>query len=284
MPLDIPQTKPETLEQAIAQSAFYVRTAIEWYQPKAIVTMVSGGNDSAACHALALELGLPVTMSIHGRTGCGLRATQQHVERHYGSDVPLLIADAGTAYEDYVLRKGFFGKGRAAHAFAYRILKAEPFRKTISAEIRKGKQRVPVLLLNGAFKAESAHRNATLPRAKQDPGSPMNIWFNLIHDWSPEIRDEYLASRNVPLNPVSRALCRSGECMCGTMQSDAERIEAASFDPEWGAWIDGLENEARRLHGFGWGQNLKRRVRAQPDLFMPMCTSCSARDQQEGEI
>lgn len=267
---------PTTLAEAISQSSMYVRTAIEWFQPDHIVTMVSGGNDSAACHALAIELGLPVTMTIHGRTGCGLQATTDFVCANYGTDAPLLIADAGTAYEDYVLRKGFFGRGVSAHGFAYRILKAEPFRKVVSSELRKGKRGVSVLLLNGAFRAESANRKANLSRARKDPGAPQNVWFNLIHDWTPELRDEYLRTRNVPINPVAKALCRSGECMCGTMQTDAQRIEAAALDPVWGNWLDSLEAEARKRHGIGWGESMKKPTKNQPDLFMPMCVDCSA--------
>lgn len=269
--------QPQTLAEAIAQSAFYAQTAIEWFAPTHIVTMVSGGNDSAACHALAVELGLPITMTIHGHTGCGLKGTRQFVEANYGTDAPLIIADAGNAYENYVLRKGFFGKGRDAHGFAYRILKADPFRKVVSSELRKGKRNIRVMLLNGAFKAESDHRAATLNRARSDPGAPMNTWFNLIHDWTPELRDEYLLTRSVPLNPVAKALCRSGECMCGTMQTDVERIEAAAFDPEWGRWLSDLEAEARRLHGFGWGQTAPKPNKNQPDLFMPMCVDCGSR-------
>lgn len=273
--------RPETLDQAIAQSAFYVRTAIEWYNPKHIVTMVSGGNDSACTHALAVELGLPITMSIHGRTGCGLQATTDFVTSNYGIDAPLEVADAGTAYEEYVMRKGFFGKGVDAHGFAYRVLKAQPFRKVVSEHLRKGKRSVPVLLLNGAFKAESQNRAANLRRARSDPGAPQNIWFNLIHDWTPELRDEYLASRNVPINPVAKALCRSGECMCGTMQTQAERLEAAAFDPAWGKWMDELDAEARRLHGFGWGQSAPRTDKSQLDLFMPMCVGCGKQETTE---
>jgi hypothetical protein len=58
------------------------------------------------------------------------------------------------------------------------------------------------------------------------------------------------------------------------MQTDAERIEAAAFDPAWGKRLDDLEAEARRLHGFGWGENSPKRKANQPDLFMPMCVGC----------
>jgi 3'-phosphoadenosine 5'-phosphosulfate sulfotransferase (PAPS reductase)/FAD synthetase len=266
--------KPETLDEAIAQSAFYARNAIELFSPKHVVTMVSGGNDSAACHHLAIELGLPVTMTIHGRTGCGLQGTTDFVAANYGTDAPLEIADAGKAYEEYVMRKGFFGKGVDAHGFAYRILKAGPFRKLVSASLRKGKTGVRVMMLNGAFAAESANRKANLKRGRIDPGAQGNMWFNLIHDWTPEIRDEYLLTRGVKLNPVAQALCRSGECMCGTMQTDAERIEAAAFDPAWGRWLTELENAVIEKHGFGWGKPAPNVNKNRPDLFMPMCVDC----------
>lgn len=270
----IPQGTPETLDQAVAQSAFYADKAMEWFQPTHVVTMVSGGNDSAACHHLAIELGLPVTLTIHGRTGCGLQGTTDFVCENYGFDAPLEVADAGDAYEEYVLRKGFFGKGNDAHGMAYHVLKATPFRKTVSKHLRKGKRSVRVLLLNGAFKAESENRAANLRQSRSDPAAPMNQWFNLIHDWTPELRDEYLVSRGVKINPVAKALCRSGECMCGTMQTQAERIEAAAFDPEWGKRMDDLDAEARRLHGFGWGEASPKKQRNQMDLFMPMCVGC----------
>lgn len=270
-------TMSAKIEEAVASAADRARMAMDIFAPHHVVTMVSGGRDSAACHALAVEIGLPVTLTIHGRTGCGLRATQDHVEAHYGRDAGLIIADAGTAYEDYVLRKGFFGKGVAAHGFAYRILKAQPFRKVVSAELRKGKTGVRVMMLNGARKDESDNRAANLRRARPDPAATSNVWFNLIHDWTAEIRDAYLASRNIPISPVARALCKSGECMCGTMQSAAQRLEAAAFDPEWGQWLTDLDAEARRLHGFGWGEVMPTgKPPAIADLFMPMCVDCGA--------
>lgn len=270
----LPPQDPKTLDEAIAQSAFYASLAMELYSPKYVVTLVSGGNDSAACHALAVELGLPITATIHGHTGCGLKGTTHFVQANYGTDAPLIIADAGTSYEEYVLRKGFFGKGRDAHSYAYRVLKAQPFRSVVSSELRKGQRGVRVLLLTGAYKAESENRKKNMARGRIDPGAQSNIYFNLIHDWTPELRDEYLATRNIPLNPVARALCRSGECMCGTMQSPEERIEAAAYDPEWGAWLDDLEAEALHLHKFGWGENKPKPDKAQPNLFMPMCEGC----------
>lgn len=261
----------------VADSAAILRAAVDQYQPTHIVSMVSGGTDSAACHAVAEEIGVKVNLIMHGRTGCGIKQTQDHVEAYYGAKSPeLVIADAGNAYEDYVLRKGFFGKGIDAHGFAYRVLKATPFRKAISSNIRHGKRDVRVLLLNGARKDESENRKKRLQVTRQDPASPGNIWVNLIHNWTADDKAEYLESRAIPINPVAKALCRSGECMCGTMQTGLERAEAAAIYPEWGAWISRLEAEAKRLHGFGWGVTApKKPDPRQIDMFQPMCSDCT---------
>lgn len=237
--------------------------------------MVSGGKDSAASDQVARELGVKIDAVIHGNTRCGIPETSQFVRDTYGTMGEFIEADAGTAYEDYVLRKGFFGKGIAAHGFAYRILKADPIRREISRHFRKRRKGIRVMLLNGARKDESENRQKHLKVWRQDPSRPNNIWVNLIHNWSQDDRDDYLADRCVKINPVAKALCRSGECMCGTMQTKAERMEAAVLYPAWGKWLSELEREALRLHGFGWGDQFPRkRDDSQADLFQPMCKDC----------
>lgn len=259
----------------LAASSHILAEAVERFRPTHIVSMVSGGKDSAASDQVARELGADISFVIHGNTRCGIPETTEFVRAIYGQLGAYVEADAGTAYEDYVLRKGFFGKGIGAHGFAYRVLKATPFRKAISKEIRQGKRDVRVLLLNGARKDESENRQKHMDVFRQDPASPGNIWVNLIHDWSQDDRDSYLDSRRTPINPVAKALCRSGECMCGTMQTRAERAEAAVIYPRWGKWLADLEREARSLHGFGWGETFPRqRAENQGDLFQPMCKDC----------
>lgn len=269
----------DLIDAAVTSSAEVVRDAVEAVSPDYTVAMVSGGQDSAATFAVAQELGLKIDLIIHGNTRTGIQATSRFVGDYYGAIGPdLAVADAGTAYEDYVLRKGFFGKGISAHAFAYRVLKATPFRKVLSSQIRQRRRGVKIMLLNGARKDESANRQAHLQVMRADPAAPGNVWVNLVHHWSQDARDAYLSDRAIPINPVSKALCRSGECMCGTMQTAAERVEAAAIYPEWGRWIDGLDREARALHGYGWGEAFpRRRPTSQGDLFQPACTGCTRR-------
>ncbi len=270
----------------LAESRAIIERAISGFSPTHIVSMVSGGKDSACSHAVAVELGLKIDLVIHGNTRCGIPETTQWVESTHGPGaIPLVIADAGTAYEDYVLRKGFFGKGIDAHSFAYRILKATAFRKAVSREIRQRQRGVRVMLINGARKSESDNRMKHLQVSRADPAQPGNLWVNIIHTWTQEDRDAYLTARSIPINPVAQQLCRSGECMCGTMQTQAERMEAAALYPAWGRWLDTLEAEAKRLHGFGWGVSAPARPDPrQIDLFQPMCGDCvhNAMPQMEG--
>lgn len=266
------------IDEKISEAANQLKLIVEEMSPTHIVSMVSGGNDSATTHFLAEELGLNIDLIIHGKTGCGIPQTSEFVEDYYGKrSCNFAVADAGTAYEDYVLRKGFFGKGISAHAFAYRVLKATPFRKTISKEIRQRKRGIKVLLLNGARSDESENRKKNLLRHRIDPAAKNNIWFNLIHDWSQEDCSEYLSSREVNINPVAKQLCRSGECMCGTMQSDAARAEASVLYPEWGNWINNLEKQVIEKHGFGWGKPFPKQFKNpnQLDMFQPMCKDCT---------
>lgn len=267
----------------VDSSAKILRDAIDQFTPTHIVSMVSGGKDSAACDQVARELGVKIDFVIHGNTRCGIPETSQFVRDTYGKLGEYIEADAGTAYEDYVLRKGFFGKGIGAHGFAYRVLKATPFRKSVSKAIRKGKRNVRVLLLNGARKDESENRQKHLQVYRQDPAMMSNIWVNLIHDWSQDERDSYLDSRGTSINPVATQLCRSGECMCGTMQTHAERLEAAAIYPSWGNWLSNLEKEVVDRHGFGWGVTFPK-ARQEINEFQPMCKDCLARHPDDSKF
>jgi len=274
-------TLGSSLSSAIGKSLDTYEAAVREFKPTHVVAMVSGGRDSAAMFQLAREAGINIDLILHGRTGTGIRETTEFVTDYYGKIGPdFAIADAGTAYEEYVMRKGFFGVGRSAHNFAYRVLKATPMRKTISREIRQGKRDIRILLLNGARALESDNRQANLQRTRRDPAAPGNIWVNLIHDWSTHDRDRYLRLRDTRINPVAVQLCRSGECMCGTMQSQQSRWEAAAIYPDWGAELDDLERRAKAKHGWGWGETMPKAADPrQIDMFQPMCVGC-ARDNQ----
>lgn len=274
-----------SLTSAIQRSAERMDRVVAEYQPTHVVCTVSGGRDSAAEVELARELGLKIDLILHARTGTGIQETTDHVVDYYGSLGPdFVMADAGSAYEEYVMRKGFFGIGRAAHNYSYRVLKATPMRKAISAAIRQGKRNVRVLLLNGARASESDNRQRNLLETRRDPAAPGNIWANIIHDWTAGDRDRYLRLRETPINPVAIQLCRSGECMCGTMQNAQMRAEAAACYPQWGAQLDELERRAKAKHGWGWGETMPKPADPrQIDMFQPLCAGCAQDDMSRAD-
>ncbi len=269
-----------SLTRAMHLSCERMEKVIAEVQPTHIIATVSGGRDSAAEVELAREMGIKIDLILHCRTGTGIPETTSHVLDYYGSLGPnFVMADAGSAYESYVMRKGFFGVGRQAHNFSYRILKADPMRAAISREIRKGKRGVRTLILNGARALESENRRLNLPETRFDKG---NLWVNILHDWSTGDRDRYLHLRKTPINPVAVQLCRSGECMCGTMQTQQVRDEAAAIYPEWGAWLNHLERRVKAKHGWGWGEPMPRPADPrQIDMFQPMCVGCTRDDQRD---
>lgn len=254
--------------------------AIMDYQPYAVVLMFSGGDDSLTAYHLARMLDVPLSHFLHGVTGTGIPETTQFAcQVGEQSGLHYIEANAGNAYEKYVWRKGFFGLGQGAHTMAYHILKHQRFRHTLSISIRKRKRNRNILLINGARWQESRNRE----RMKEMPirADDSNIWVNIIHDWTKHDCQQFL--RDYERNPVTELLCRSGECMCGTMQSQEQRREAAYWFPEWGNWLDELENAVRNKHGWGWGEPvpgwLKERKAGQTVMpgFLPMCHSCEFR-------
>ena len=271
--------------------------ALSRYTPYATVLALSGGNDSRATYFAAKALNIKIDAILHINTRTGIQQTSKWV-RWFADEyaqLPLIEADAGDSYENYVLRKGFFGvgtgKASSAHTMAYHILKAKHLTKALSQHIRQGKRNRKIFILNGARIAESANRKSNLNQPvradrvdKDGKDKSSNIWVNLCHHWSKQNCADICDENHAPQNPVARELCRSGECMCGTTQGQQARIEASSLYPEWGAWIDGLESRVKEKFPWGWGepvsQNWQSEKRGQLRLFdadfQPMCSTCTA--------
>jgi 3'-phosphoadenosine 5'-phosphosulfate sulfotransferase (PAPS reductase)/FAD synthetase len=264
----------------IESSTQILNFAIKEYNPKAIVMMFSGGDDSLTAYHVAKQLNLKFDYVIFGDTRTGINETREFViSKISNTPEKLIIADAKDSYTNYVLRKGFFGSGEKAHTFAYHILKIDHFRKAVSHNLRKRKRDFPILFINGARRNESENRKITMKSPyKKDPSQPNNIWVNIINEWEKHDCLDYLEGNGIKRNPVSVNLCRSGECMCGTMQSKGDRNEASYFYPKWGKWIDNLEKEVKNKFPWGWGENINKyhhmEMKGQMNAFQPMCTGC----------
>ena len=263
----------------IRQSLSILQQAHAEYKPYATVVMFSGGTDSLAALHAVLRMGEKIDYVMHVHTATGLPETLEYVRRYVEKlGIPYLEPSAGTAYEDYVLRKGFFGRGERAHTFAYHILKRQRMRAGL-ATIRQGKRGRNILLVNGGRRQESQNRMVTMKEPIKKDGS--NIWVNVINEWTKFDCMDFIHDEKLEVNPVSALLHRSGECMCGTMQSHEERKEAAFWFPEWGKWLDNLEQQVNANgHWWGWGDATPEAVKwikAGQLQFQPMCVGCMAR-------
>ena len=261
--------------------------AIIDFKPKVNVLMLSGGDDSMASLQVCKELNVKIDFIIHGNTKTGLEETTDFARKvAQKSKIEYIEADAGNAYENYVMRKGFFGVGEKAHTFAFHILKAKHFSKAVSHHIRQRQRDFPVLFINGARRLESANRMKTMLNPyKVDPSQKNNIWVNIINEWDNGDPVKYLEGCGIKRNPVSMALCRSGECMCGTMQSLENYAEAKAFSPKWGKKMDALRKKVTELFPWDWGNNppptWTLEKKGQGNLFtgfhadfQPMCSGC----------
>jgi len=260
-----------------------IEKAIIDYKPKAIIMMLSGGDDSMAAYIMSKILGIKIDFVVHGWTRTGIVETTEYAVKqadNFGD--PILIADAGTSYIDYVTRKGFFGTGLGAHAFAYHVLKKEHFSKTVSRNIRKGRRNFPILYINGARRNESENRKKTMANPIKVMGN--DIWVNIINEFSKHQTYDLIEGNGCKRNEVSVNLCRSGECMCGTMQSESEYKEAKFFYPQWGKEMDKIRRMVTNLHGWDWGQSIPAHIpmerKGQLNMFQPMCTGCKVKYEQ----
>lgn len=280
----------------IRESLEIYNEAMATYKPYAVVLMLSGGDDSLLCERVCNELNIPIDYIIHGVTGTGIYEARKFVhEVAANSGFKFAEADAGDAYYKYVMRKGFFGSGDDAHTKSYHVLKAQPFRTAISKNIRHGKWDRNILLLNGVRVDESENRADKLGDNyfNIDPAAKSNIWTNIVHWWTTKERDEYLSGNSIKRNPVSIALGRSGEYMCGTMQTMAIGLQAAECFPEWGEWWRDVRKEVVQRFPWDWSKNIskyeKQERAGQKNIgfnentlvfdspFMPMCVGCRAK-------
>jgi 3'-phosphoadenosine 5'-phosphosulfate sulfotransferase (PAPS reductase)/FAD synthetase len=278
------------MNELIRQSKEIYDVAVSTYKPKTTVLMLSGGDDSMTAYYVAKELGVKFDFAIHGNTRTGIEETTEFAisEIEKNGD-KLLLADAGDSYIKYIVRKGFFGKGNHAHNFSYHILKWTHFRRVVSQHIRKRRKNFPILFINGARQSESERRKVTMVSPYKQIGGGSNIWVNIINHWDRHHCLDYLEGNGIKRNPVSILLCRSGECMCGTMQTEGDRQEASFHFPRFKERIDVIDSVISKLHGWGWNDSMpKGKVLLAPkiitDVSQVMCTGCKVNYNEHAEL
>lgn len=276
------------IESQIKRSKEIYARAVLDYKPYATVLMLSGGRDSVSALVMCQILGIKPDYVIHGITGTGLKEVLDYVKYLDNcTGFKFHYANAGNSYQEYVLRNGFMGLGLKSHAVSYHLLKNQPFSKAISILIRQKKHNRKVLLLNGARRNESIRRKKTMLSPFRVQRS--NVWVNIINDLLNEQTTELIEGSGKKVNPVYKVLCKSGECLCGTLCKREEELSALKHAYRYKYdEIISLENAVLKK-GLPWGWGQKKPAehnsynRGSLELFPPACASCTAIYSEENQ-
>ncbi|MFW6195232.1 MAG: phosphoadenosine phosphosulfate reductase family protein, partial [Chloroflexota bacterium] len=200
--------------------------------------LFSGGDDSTTvAHAMR---GL-ATHAIHVNTGIGIESTRQFVRDTTASwDLPLIEEHPRDEYSylNTILKFGF--PGPRQHLMMYRRLKDDGLRKIRKSFVTKPR-RQRVLFLTGIRHEESRKRASAQPHFRE--GSV--IWCSPMLHWTKLDMNTYRRMFDVPRNPVTEQLHKSGECLCGSFAAPGDREEIRLWCPEVDQHISSLEERVR---------------------------------------
>lgn len=254
----------------VADAQRIIQDAIAAHGPFAgVFACYSGGDDSLVSTHIAMQA-VPDATVLHINTGIGIEATREHV-RSVAADAGWRFIEERTpeSYDDIVIEHGFPGPGQ--HGKMYVLLK----QRAIDAVVRTAKRerRDRVLFIAGIRRGESKRR-AEAPEHHREPGRS-RVWASPLANWTKDDVLAYIAKHDLPRNPVSRALCMSGECLCGSFAKPGELAEIESVCPATARRIRDLEARVRAAgHAWGW-EDSPARSKGTPGG--PLCSGCVGR-------
>lgn len=252
--------------------------AVTGHQLTHLYALFSGGHDSLTSTALAAKHPA-FTAVVHIYTGIGIGRTHEFVHttcEQQGWPLIEVKAPAGK-YEELVLTRGGFPGGVQSHNSMLFYLKQQPLARWFATvEGRAG-------FVTGIRKQESVRRMGAGISVPVRPDG-RKVWVSPILDWTSIDCGRFIAAEGLPRNPVVDLLHRSGECLCGALARQEERLEIARWFPVENRRINELELECERrgiLASVWAGRNAERLTEGQQQMFSsaayaPLCTSCEA--------
>lgn len=271
-----------TLDEKIAEAHAIIDRAIVEHQPKKIISLFSGGDDSFVTTHVASRH--PAFSGVaHIDTGIAVTEGGVSLPRKFVEEVcaaqgwPLYIYRTHEDYDRLVLEHGF--PGPALHYKMYQRLKDRCVYKLLKEHKAKRLDRIG--LVSGIRRQESQRRmgyNNPVQRYRSQ------IWINALFFWTADDLAEYRQRYALARNPVKETLGMSGECLCGAYAKKGELDRICQHYPETGQRIIQLQ-ERVKANGFDWGWEEgpprgQRTARAEVEgatAFQPLCTSCNFR-------
>lgn len=234
-----PRLDGKALRDYVTEAEHIIHDAVDRHQPAGVYALFSGGSDSTTMLDIARRTGR-LDGVIHVNTTIGIRATREFVRQVCADwQLPLIEQAPPQSYAEIVRERGFFGP--KDHGYAYRLLKKEAIR-IIKRRLLTWRGQDKLMFLTGMRSAESDRRMA---HGAADRLEERIWWINPIRDFTSDTMAEYRESRpDLPVNPVGRALGRSGECLCGCFAvRDVELPIVRELDPDTADLIESLEQE-----------------------------------------
>jgi 3'-phosphoadenosine 5'-phosphosulfate sulfotransferase (PAPS reductase)/FAD synthetase len=287
------------MTEMIKRAVQRVREGARHFNPIAIVTLFSGGHDSATATLIGREAGADA--ALHINTGIGIEETRDYVRDTCASwDMVLLEYKAkdntkrdGTLdpqiYEDLVRQHGF--PGPIMHRKMYSRLKErqlERFERDIGATPQR-----PILYVSGMRSDESVRRMGHMRRDDM-PGlhkdGAHRVWCSPIHDFTKSDCSRCMEHCGLKRNEVVDLIHKSGECLCGAYAQPGELSELKMWFPQVAKHIEDLEREVMPKFPWRWedpGPPQWFSEKKQGQTFMldydkliweePLCQGCNLR-------
>lgn len=249
----------DLLAHMVELSLARINAAIEYYKPKLVVGLFSGGHDSLSANLIASRTD-GFDGCLHVNTGIGIEATREFVRKtcqrqswHLWEYKAIENTKAdGTPdpmdYDAIVRRYGF--PGPDAHRYMYIKLK----QRCIDRFLRdmRACPESPVLFISGARTEESTRR---MGNTKTEPSNyGRSVWLNAIHDWTKTDTNALIDGLKVERNLVVDLIHKSGECLCGAYAQRGELEELNQWDitrPQYKR-IVALQNEVAKNFPWKW--------------------------------
>lgn len=259
--------------------------AIQEYNPDEIFVGFSGGTDSLLAADITMKY-FPEARIFHANTGIGLTKTREYVretcQRRDWNLVEIRAKeDCGQDYEQMVMEYGF--PGPAKHQTMYIRLK-ERCTEELHRRYKK-KRGNKIILITGIRHDESNPRAGYKNKIITKIGGV--IWVNACYWFTGQDKYDYIKNRSLKVNPVSKVIGMSGECLCGAYAHKGELDLVRLVEPETADYIEELQKRVKQKWPWGWEEQMPNWFRAMKegqtdafydwedsDYFQPMCVGC----------
>jgi len=253
--------------------------AVHDWKPVAIVSLYSGGYDSAVATHVAMRMypALPVWSIDTNLSADGWHEYVTGVARQFNWNHAIYDNQAG--YQEFETWVSYHGcpHGPAGHSRAYQRLKERALYRLLAQY--KQNRTDKVLFVTGIRRAESARR-AAIATPVNRVGHSNIIFVNPLLNWSDLAVTQYRWTHEIPENPFYATVKGSGDCQCNWGNFITyERLQR--YAPTLAAGNVGrLHALSRDLHGYGWDGIARDQLglfdEGVPDLGL--CSSCSRDD------